>query len=61
MQARGMTVTEYRDSVLFPHARERVIGRFKKFLKLHPELKAPFKPPAKRTNTATCNFLNRKK
>lgn len=59
-QARGMTVTEYRDSVLFPHARERVIGRFKKFLKLHPELKAPFKPPAKRTNTATRNFLNRK-
>lgn len=59
-QSRGMTVAEYRDSVLFPHARQRIIDRFKKFLKLHPELKAPLKPPAKRTNTATKNFVTRK-
>lgn len=59
-QARGMTVAEYRDSVLFPHARQRIIDRFKKFIAIHPELKAPFKPPVKPTNTATRNFLNSK-
>lgn len=59
-QAKGMTIAEYRDSVLFPHARERAICRFKKFIAIHPELKAPFKPPVKPTNTATRNFVTRK-
>lgn len=32
--AKGMTVAEYRDKVLFPHGREKVLARFKKFYKL---------------------------
>ncbi len=35
--AKGMTVAEYRDKILFPHGREHIIKRFKQFLKQHPE------------------------
>jgi len=35
--AKGMTVAEYRDKVLFPHGREKIIARFKKFYKLRSE------------------------
>lgn len=35
--AKGMTVAEYRDKILFPHGKERIIARFKQFLKLHPK------------------------
>jgi len=34
---KGMTVAEYRDKILFPHGRERIIKRFKQFFALHPE------------------------
>lgn len=36
--ARGMTVSEYRDKILFLHGRERIITRFKQFFKLYPKL-----------------------
>ncbi len=32
--AKGMTVAEYRDKILFPHGREKILARFKKFYKL---------------------------
>lgn len=35
--AKGMTVAEYRDKILFPHGREKIIARFKKFYKLRSE------------------------
>lgn len=35
--AKSMTVAEYRDKILFPHGRERIIKRFKQFFALHPE------------------------
>lgn len=59
-KARGMTVAEYRDNLLFPHGREKILARFKKYLKLHPEHAADYKPPVKPTNTATRNFVTRK-
>lgn len=31
--AKNMTVAEYRDKVLFPHGKEKIIARFKQFLK----------------------------
>ena len=31
---KGMTVAEYRDKILFPHGREKILARFKKFYKL---------------------------
>ena len=37
--AKGMTVAEYRDKILFPHGRERVIVRFKQFLAKHHKFK----------------------
>ncbi len=30
--AKGMTVAEYRDKILFPHGKERIIKRFKQYL-----------------------------
>ena len=33
-----MTVAKYRDKILFPHDKDRIIARFKKFIKLHPDL-----------------------
>ncbi|MGN0807434.1 MAG: RHS repeat-associated core domain-containing protein [Candidatus Coproplasma sp.] len=45
--AKGMTVAEYRDKILFPHGKERIIERFKKFIKLHPEMQGKFKPQTK--------------
>ena len=35
--ANGMTVAEYRDKILFPHGKEKIVARFKQFLKQHPE------------------------
>ncbi len=32
--ARGLTVAEYRDKVLFPHGREKIIKRFEQYYKL---------------------------
>lgn len=43
--AKGMTVAEYRDKILFPHGKERIITRFKQFLKQHPEFAGKPKPP----------------
>lgn len=42
--AKGMTVAEYRDKVLFPHGKERIKARFQKFLALHPEAEGKLKP-----------------
>ncbi len=58
----GMTVAEYRDKVLFPHGKERIIARFKQFIKKYPELEGKGKPPAKHDQaTETRNFVNRKR
>lgn len=35
--AKGTTVAEYRDKILFPHGKERIKARFQKFLSLNPE------------------------
>lgn len=59
-KARGLTVAEYRDNLLFPHGREKILTRFRKYLKLHPEHAADYKPPVKPANTATRNFVTRK-
>ena len=32
--AKGLTVAEYRDKILFPHGREKIFARYKKFYKL---------------------------
>lgn len=58
---RGMTVAEYRDKLLFPHGREKIFARFKKYLKLHPDRAAAYKPPIKPANPATRYFVIRKK
>ena len=50
--AKGMTVAEYRDKILFPHGKERIITRFKQFLKQHPEAKGKPKPPIKNNTSA---------
>ena len=47
-----MTVAEYRDKILFPHGKERIIARFEQFLKLHPEFEWKPTPPTK-NNTST--------
>lgn len=36
--AKGMTVANYRDKILFPHGREKILARFKKFYKLQKNL-----------------------
>ena len=61
--SKGMTVAEYRDKILFPHGKERVITRYKKFVKQHPEAKGTPKPPTKDNRSAlmTKNFVNRKR
>lgn len=58
--AKGMTVAEYRDKILFPHGKERIIERFKKFIKLHPEMQGKFKPQTKDNKNALVlrNFVN---
>ena len=60
--AKGMTVAQYRDKILFPHGKERVIARYKKFVKQHLEAKGMPKPPAKDNRSAllTRNFVSRK-
>lgn len=37
--AKGMTVAEYRDKVLFPHGREKIIKRFEQYYKLKNKAK----------------------
>ena len=58
-----MTVAEYRDRILFPHGKERIITRFKQFIKKYPELEGKGKPPVKNNQFATAmrNFVNRKR
>lgn len=36
---KGMTVAEYRDKVLFPHGKERIIKRFEQYYKLRDKAK----------------------
>ena len=62
-KAQGMTVAEYRDKILFPHGKERIIARFKKFIKLHSDLEGINKPPTKdnTSNIATRQFITKKK
>lgn len=55
--AKGMTVAEYRDKVLFPHGKQRIISRVKKFLALRPEAEGKFKPP-KKGNSSVSNLRN---
>lgn len=61
--AKGMTVAEYRDKILFPHGKERIIERFKKFIKLYPEMEGKFKPQTKPNVSAqkTKAFVNKKR
>lgn len=61
--AKGMTVAEYRDKILFPHGQERIIERFKKLLKLHPEMQGKFKPQTKANVSAqnTRAFVSKKR
>ena len=58
-----MTVAEYRDRILFPHGKERIITRFKQFIKKHPELAGKGKPPVKNNQSAATmrNFVNKKR
>lgn len=35
--AKGMTVAEYRDKVLFPHGKEKIVARFKRYYKLRSQ------------------------
>ena len=58
-----MTVAEYRDKILFPHGKDRIIARFKKFVKQHPNLDGINKPPTKdnTSNIVTRNFIAKKK
>lgn len=37
--ARGLTVAEYRDKILFPHGKERIIKRFEQYYKLKNKAK----------------------
>lgn len=37
--ARGLTVAEYRDKILFPHGREKIIKRFEQYYKLRDKAK----------------------
>ncbi|MGN0508937.1 MAG: hypothetical protein ACI4GX_06855 [Ruminococcus sp.] len=61
--AKGMTVAEYRDKILFLHGQERIIERFKKFIKLHPEMQGKFKPQTKANVSAqsTRAFVSKKR
>ena len=61
--SKGMTVAEYRDKILFPHGKKRIIARYKKFVKQHPEANGTPKPPTKdnRSTLMTKNFVNRKR
>ena len=58
-----MSVAEYRDKILFPHGKERIIARFKKFVKLRPDLEGKSKPTTKdnTSNMATRQFITKKK
>lgn len=61
--AKGMTVAEYRDKILFPHGKERILKRFRQFLALHPEAEGKMKTPIKNNTSlqATKNFINAKR
>ena len=57
-----MTVAEYQDKILFPHGKERIIARFKQFVKKYPKLAGRGKPPAKHDHAvATRDYVNRKR
>ena len=60
--ARNMTVAEYRDKILFPHGKKRIIARIKQFLKLHPEFEGKAKPPIKNNSStmAMKKFVSKK-
>lgn len=60
--AKGMTVGEYRDKVLFPHGKERITVRFKQFLKVHPEWEGKPTLPIKNNSSvmAMKKFVNKK-
>lgn len=60
--ARKMTVAEYRDKILFPHGKERIITRFKQFLAIHPEAEGKPKPPIMNNSSAQAlnKFLSKK-
>lgn len=49
--AKGMTVAEYRDKVLFPHWKERIIARFKQYIKLNPEAEGKPALPTKNNSS----------
>lgn len=51
--ARGMTIAEYRDKILFPHGKKRIIARFKQFLKQHPEAEGKGKAQTKKNVSVT--------
>ena len=37
--ARGMTVAEYRDKILFPHGKDKILKRFEQYYKLKNKAK----------------------
>lgn len=41
--AKEMTVAKYRDKILFPHGKERIIKRFQKFIAQHPNAEGKLK------------------
>lgn len=57
-----MTVSEYRDKILFPHGKERITARFKQFLKQQPEAEGKPKPLTKNNSStlAMKKFVNKK-
>ena len=61
--SKGVTVAEYRDKILFPHGKERIIARYKLFIKKHPDMAGAPKPPKKDSGSAVAmrNFVNRKR
>ncbi|MFQ7077429.1 MAG: hypothetical protein ACLRSW_05550 [Christensenellaceae bacterium] len=61
--AKGMTASEYRDKILFPHGKEWIKARFQKFLSLHPDAEGNPKPPSKNNifKASMKNFIAKKK
>lgn len=61
--AKGMTVAEYRDKILFSHGREHIIARYQLFIKKFSNIAGTSNPPAKDNSSAITlrNFVNRKR
>ncbi len=61
--ARGLTVSEYRDKILFPHGKECVTARFKQYLKQHPEAEGKPTLPTKNNSSTVAmkKFVNKKR